>query len=32
MSPATRTLILALVRQGKGMLSALEDWVKAQPD
>lgn len=30
MSPATRTLIEALIRSAKGMITALEVWLKAQ--
>lgn len=30
MSPATRVLIEALVRLGKGVISEVEKWLKAQ--
>lgn len=29
--PATRTLILQVVRLGRGILTALEQWVQAHP-
>lgn len=32
MSPATRTLLLALVRHARGALSELEKWIETRPD
>jgi hypothetical protein len=31
MSPATRTLLLALVRHARGVLTELEKWIESQP-
>lgn len=32
MSPATRTLIEALIRHGKGIIAEAEKWLKAQDE